>query len=201
MNKKIAHSVESKVVCKPMVDITGTTSMHSIEMLPSHAMEKIIFSICELEITSALCSNAFVVIVKWNMADPQILTCYCWKGQRLSHLGSLSIKIFCELSSGNYDVRVWVLGNGYGYSCFHSRPLLVFTIFSIAHECTITLKPISCMDVKLIRFLRQPVCLLALPGLSGGCVIYVVHLMFLSSSQVTFACFERSRSQMGRIFG
>ena len=47
-----------------MGDITGTTSMQSIKMLPSHAMEKIILSICELEITSALCSYAFVVIVK-----------------------------------------------------------------------------------------------------------------------------------------
>ena len=41
-------------------------------------MEKMILSICELEITSALCSTAFVV-VKWTMADPQILTCYFGK--------------------------------------------------------------------------------------------------------------------------
>ena len=33
-------------------------------MLPSRAMGKIILSICGLEITSALCSSAFVVVVK-----------------------------------------------------------------------------------------------------------------------------------------
>ena len=82
------------------------------------ATEKMIPSICELEITSALRSSAFVVIVKWNTADPQIPTCYRWKGQRLSHLGSSCIKIFDELSSGNYSVR--------GCSCAILRRLLVF---------------------------------------------------------------------------
>ena len=33
-------------------------------MLPSRAMGKMILSICEPEITSALCSSAFVVVVK-----------------------------------------------------------------------------------------------------------------------------------------
>ena len=42
-------------------------------ILPSRAMEKMMLSICELEITSVLCSSAFVVVVKWNTADPQIL--------------------------------------------------------------------------------------------------------------------------------
>ena len=32
----------------------------------NYAMEKMILSICELEITSALCSSAFVVLVKCN---------------------------------------------------------------------------------------------------------------------------------------
>ena len=42
-------------------------------------MEEMILSIRELEITSALCSSAFVVVVKLNMAHPQILTCYWGK--------------------------------------------------------------------------------------------------------------------------
>ena len=84
-------------------------------MLPSCAMEKIILSICELGLTSALCSSTFVVVVTWNMADPQILTCYCWKGQRLSHLGSLCIKIRRE--------GVFMCN---------------FTIISVAHEGTMS---------------------------------------------------------------
>ena len=44
-----------------------------------------------------------------------------------SYLGSSCIKIFYELSSGNYDVR--------GYSC----KMFVFTIISIAHEGTMCL--------------------------------------------------------------
>ena len=88
-------------------------------VLPSPAMEKMILSICELEITSVLRSSASVVAVTWNRADPQILTCHCWKGQRLTHLGSSSIRIFIH--------------------AFLSQ-LLVFTIISIAHEgTTITL--------------------------------------------------------------
>ena len=54
-----------------------------------------------------------------------------WKGQRLSHLGSLCIKILYEPSSGNYIVT-WG-----GIPVPFSRRLLVFTIISIALEGTI----------------------------------------------------------------
>ena len=42
-------------------------------MQPSCAVEKMILSICELEITSVLCSSALFVLVESNMADRQIL--------------------------------------------------------------------------------------------------------------------------------
>ena len=94
-------------------------------------MENMILSICVLEITSALCSSAFVVVVKWNMEDPEILTCNCWKGQRLSRLGNWCIKVFYELSSGNYAVR--------GHSCAISMSAFgIYPNFHITwrhHQC------------------------------------------------------------------